>query len=482
MRQRLAVVDPGIETDRSSLAHLRELATQAFSRTAGAPLVARNRIRLLADAGENYPAWLDAIRAARRHVHVEMYFIEDDRVGSEFAQALAAKAREGVAVRLVYDWMGNFGRASWRFWEALRTAGVDVRCYNPPRLSSPLGWLFRNHRKMLAVDGDVAFITGLCIGAQWIGDAALGTDAWRDTGVEIRGPAVAQVERAFADTWAYLDAPDPGIEVTPLPAGEVSLRIVASEPATAGMLRLDQLVAALARSRLWITDAYYAGTPSYIQALRAAAHDGVDVRMLLPHSSDLPVVRALSRAGYRPLLEAGVRVFEWNGTMLHAKTAVADGHWARVGSTNLNVASWFGNRELDAVVEDDAFARQMEESYLHDLGNATEVVLDARRKPFVAREAHHPRGTGGTTGSATAAAAGAVRIGNAVGAALADRRALGPAEARLAFAAGALLLGFAVLFAVFPLALALPLIVLAGWGGLALLFRAWSLYRSRDRS
>jgi hypothetical protein len=146
------------------------------------------------------------------------------------------------------------------------------------------------------------------------------------------------------------------------------MRIVATVPYTAALFRVDQLVAALAQRTLWLTDAYFAGTTPYVQALRAAARDGVDVRILVPGSSDIPVLRPLSRAGYRPLLEAGVRVFEWNGSMLHAKTAVADGRWARVGSTNLNLASWIGNRELDAMVEDEAFARDMEAMYLEDLG------------------------------------------------------------------------------------------------------------------
>src|SRR5207244_7474783 len=149
--------------------------------------------------------------------------------------------------------------------------------------------------------------------------------------------------------------------------GQTPLLIVATVPITAGLFRVDQLVAALARHRLWLTDAYYAGTSLYVQALRAAAKDGVDVRLLVPNATDIPLLRPLSRAGYRPLLEAGVRVFEWNGTMLHAKTAVADGRWARVGSTNLNLASWLGNRELDVMVEDPPFVKRMEEMYLDDL-------------------------------------------------------------------------------------------------------------------
>ena len=466
----------------AALSQLRELATQAFSRAAGAPLMHGNDVRLLKDARENYPAWLSAIRGARRHVHFEMYFIQEDASGREFADALIAKAREGVPVRLVYDWMGGFNRASRHFWNTLREAGVQVRCYNPPRLDSPLGWLSRDHRKMLAVDGEVGFITGLCVAHVWVGDPARGIEPWRDTGVEIRGPVVLEIERAFERAWASLGEPIPETSaVASTRAGDVSLRIVASEPATAGMLRLDQLVAALARSRLWISDAYYAGTPSYVQALRAAARDGVDVRLLLPHSTDIPLLRPLSRAGYRPLLEAGVRIFEWNGPMMHAKTAVADSHWARVGSTNLNIASWLGNCELDAVIEDDAFARRMEEMYVEDLGNATEVVLDRKRKVSPPGGPRHPRARGSTAASARGAAAGALRIGNAIGAAFTDRRALGPIEARLATTTGLLLCVFAALLIVFPQALAFPLAALAAWGGIALLYRGYELRRRKKK-
>src|SRR6185369_1636904 len=188
------------------------------------------------------------------------------------------------------------------------------------------------------------------------------------------------------------------------------------------------LVSAISRERLWLTDAYFAGTTAYVQSLRAAARDGVDVRLLVPGGTDIPWLRPLSRAGYRPLLDAGVRVFEWNGTMLHAKTAVADGRWARVGSTNLNIASWLGNCELDAVIEDAEFARQMEEQYLADLSNATEIVLDARSRISAPGEPRRrtPAATSGG-GSSGRAAAGAVRIGNAVGAAFSSRRVLQPA-------------------------------------------------------
>lgn len=357
--------------EHQTFKELRGLADQAFSRACGAPLLEGNHVRLLKDAEENYPAWLDGIASAKDHVHFESYVIHEDDTGREFADALIAKAREGVRVRLIYDWMGGFGKTSRRFWNRLRAGGVEVRCYNPPRLDSPLGWLSRDHRKMIAIDGRIGFITGLCVGRMWRGVPEKKIEPWRDTGVEVRGIGVADIEWAFAQVWAMMGEPIPEHEMVDrdaIPrAGDMSLRIVATVPATAGMLRLDQLVAALARKRLWLTDAYYAGTPTFVQALRTAVKDGVDVRLLVPNGTDTPILRPLSRAGYRPLLEAGVRIFEWNGSMLHAKTAVADGRWARVGSTNLNVSSWFGNCELDAVVEDESFARAMEEMYLQDL-------------------------------------------------------------------------------------------------------------------
>ena len=458
---------------------LRELADHAFSRTSGAPLIGGNHVRLLKDAKENYPAWLNAIRAAKNHVHFENYILYDDETGHEFADALINKAQEGVSVRLIYDWLGCLGKTSRRFWNALRSGNVEVRCYNPLRLDRPLGWLSRDHRKTLAVDCEIAFISGLCVGRKWLGDSERKIEPWRDTGVEIRGSAVIEVEQAFARIWALTGEPFPSavLSKTTPPAGKMSLRIVASEPATARMMRLDQLIAALARKQLWLTDAYYAGTAAHIESLRAAAKDGVDVRLLLPNTTDIPLLQPLSRTGYRPLLEAGVRVFEWNGTMLHAKTAVVDGTWTRVGSTNLNIASWIGNCELDAVIEDESFAAEMEEMYEQDLAHATEIVLDRRRRPYPAVETRRKHSADG--GSASRAAAGALRIGHTLGMTLANRRVLGPIEARLTAVTGLLLCALSVLFALFPRALAYPLVVLGTWGGLTLLYRGYQLAKQR---
>ncbi|MBZ5506932.1 MAG: cardiolipin synthase B [Acidobacteriia bacterium] len=472
--------------ERDSLRSVRELANQAFSRAAGAPLIPGNHVRLLKDARENYPAWLAAIRAAKLHIHFESYIIHEDEAGLEFADALLAKAAQGVRVRVVYDWLGGFGKTSRRFWNRLRAGGIEVRCYNPPQLDSPFGWVSRDHRKMIGVDGEVGFITGLCVGKMWVGDPARKIEPWRDTGVEVRGNAVAHIERAFAQVWAMLGEPIPEEELinknANTPTGAVSMRVVATVPATAGMIRFDELVAALARKRLWLTDAYYAGTSSFVQALKAAAKDGVDVRLLVPNGTDIPIVRLFSRAGYRPLLESGVRVFEWNGTMLHAKTSVADGHWARVGSTNLNVASWFSNCELDAIIEDEPFAQKMEEMYLQDLANATEVVLSKKHRVRAPGEPLHPQSvltSGG--GSAGRVAAGAVRIGHAIGASFTNRRKFEPVEGRIMVTVGALLFGLAILLWYFPAVLVYPMIVLSFWLGAALLFRAYKLNRKRKR-
>ena len=255
-----------VNEDRSPV---RSLANQAFSRAAGASLIEGNDVRLLKDAKENYPAWLDAINGAKRYIHFESYIIHEDEAGWNFAEAVGKKAKEGVRVRIIYDWMGGLGKTSRSFWKYLRTQGVEVRCYNPPRLDSPLGWVHRDHRKTLTVDGEIGFVTGLCVGQMWLGDPKKRIEPWRDTGVEVRGPAVSDIEKAFAQVWAVLGDDLSGDEIVTReqlqPAGEMAIRVIASLPATAGMMRLDQLVAALAKKRLWLTDAYYAGTSPYVQ-------------------------------------------------------------------------------------------------------------------------------------------------------------------------------------------------------------------------
>ena len=475
-----AEITPAVETNgRAAAAGIIDhvVADRAFSRAAGALLIPGNAVRLLRDADANYPAWLDAIASASHHVHFESYIIHDDTQGRVFAEALIAKAREGVPVRVLYDWFGAIGNSSRAYWRRLRRAGIDVRAFNPLQVLSPFGWMSRDHRKVLAVDGQVAYVTGLCVGDAWVGDRRAGREPWRDTGIELRGPAVAEVERAFARAWATAGSPLTADALpSAMPAGPVGVRVIATEPSTGGVYRLDKVVAALAHQRLWLTDAYFIAGTSYVQALIGAARDGVDVRLLVPGASDVPGIGAISRAGYRPLLEGGVRVFEWNGTMLHAKTAVADGYWSRVGSTNLNPASWIGNWELDVAIEDERFAQQMEEMFLSDLEHSTEVVL-ARRSTIIPTNnpepaTHRPRVVSGRTSRAVA---GAVGIGNAIGSAITRRRPLGAAESMLLLFGGALLMALAALAYVHPRAIAWPFAVLGGWAALGLLVRAYQL-------
>lgn len=472
--------DQAAELARESHKPLTRLAAEhVFSRVAGASSVKGNALRLLENGAENYPPWLDAIAGAQRWVHFENYIITSDATGRRFRDALVAKAREGVSVRVLYDWMGCLTKTRPGFWRPLREAGGELRCFNRPRLDSPFGWLSRNHRKSLSVDGVVGYVAGLCVGDVWVGDPVRKIEAWRDTGVEVRGPAVADLDLAFAQSWGFagggpIGTADAGEVVAAGEAGDIALRVIGSKPATMGLYRFDQLIAALARSRLWLTDAYFVGTTAYVQALIDAARDGVDVRLLVPGASDIPVAKALSRAGYRALLEAGVRVYEWNGPMLHAKTAVADGRWARIGSTNLNLASWAGNWELDIAVEDAAFAEQMEQMFERDLGHATEIVLDQKRVHAAAPRTGTPR-----RGSPGRIAAGAAGLGSTVGAAITNHRTLGPAEAKVMAIGGLLLMALSLLAVVYPLVIMLPLAALGAWVATTLLIRAIRLRDGR---
>jgi cardiolipin synthase len=399
---------------------LRLLAQGALSRVAGAPLIAGNSVELLIDARANFDAWLAAIRSARSSVLMENYIFADDELSRELRAALVERASAGVRVCVVRDWLGCLGQSSEHFWREARAAGGQVRTYNPIHFTSPFGWLSRNHRKLLVVDSEIGFVSGVCVSAKWLGDSKRGIAPWRDTGIALRGPAVRDLAVAFADNWARLGeslpADMPALLDEPPAAGVVDVRVVATLPSTTGLYRLDQMIAALAQKSLWLTDAYFVGTAPYVQGLMSAAHDGVDVRLLVPGTSDLPGIGALSRSSYRALLEAGIRIYEWNGSMLHAKTAVADGRWARVGSSNLNIASWMGNCEIDVAIEDEPFAQRMQAQYEEDIRGATEVVLGLRRSTKrVAADERKRRPAAGSS----RAAAGALGRANTVGGGLA---------------------------------------------------------------
>lgn len=452
----------------------RQLAAQALSRAAGAPLIAGNDVGLLIDGEQNFEAWRNAICSARTSILFENYIFRDDELARGLRDAMVAQARKGVQVCVIRDWLGCLGQSTGRFWQPLIEAGGEVRTYNPPRLGSPLGWLSRDHRKLVVVDSTVGFLGGVCVSGKWLGDRSGKIQPWRDTGVSVRGPAVRELVSSFADIWSQLGEPLPESMASPesdsAHAGAIDLRVIATIPNAAGLYRLDLMVAAMARSRLWLTDAYFVGVAPYVQALTAAARDEVDVRLLVPGTSDIPAIGNLSRSGYRPLLEAGVRVFEWNGSMLHAKTAVADGRWARVGSSNLNLASWMGNCELDIAVEDRDFAERMEQQYEMDLQNSTEIVLGARRVRLQQECAQRRSGIR-RRGSTGRAAAGALRLANTMGAAITNRRVLGPAESRSLGLAGLFLAITGLASLLWPRLLAWPLGALASWFSIVLMGR-----------
>src|SRR5215203_3199320 len=341
-----------------------ERLDRALARVSDAPLREGNRITLLKDGPDTYDDWISEISRAERWVHLENYIFRADEVGDRFAKALCEKAAEGVRVRVLYDWFGCLDTPR-AFWRRLRSAGVEVRAVNPPMLGSPLGGIRRDHRKLLAIDGEYASTGGVCIADGWLVTSPETGLPYRDTAVSVRGPVVADINRAFTSLWGEMvgelpeeERPDPkDIQA----AGETSARLVIQEPRRMRTLRLLELLTAGVQERLWITDPYFLSMPILTQSLMATARDGVDVRVLTPATNDIAWIGRASRAGYRQFLEAGVRIFEYGGPMIHAKTLVADGWLSKVGSTNLNFSSLVANWEIDLVVEDDDFASQMEE-------------------------------------------------------------------------------------------------------------------------
>jgi cardiolipin synthase len=450
---------------------------RALSRVSGARLHTGNALTLLRNGPATFDDWLDAIGRAERWVHLENYIFKSDGIGRRFAAALAERAAAGVTVRVLYDWYGSWDVPN-AFWHELREAGVDVRAVNRFGLGAPLHAISRDHRKLLAVDGTYASVGGVCIADPWLERSPVTGLPYRDTAVRVAGPAVADLERAFAAVWTTAGRPLPPNELpsAAIPAaGATAARVMAEEPGRRRMLRLLQVLLAGAERRVWIADAYFLISPILREALMAAARDGVDVRILLPGTNDLPVVAALSRSGYRPLLAAGVRIWEYAGLMMHAKTIVADGWWARVGSTNLNVTGLITNWEIDLVAEDRAFAASMEAMYLQDLANAREIRLGGahrRNRPLPVRPesraermARKEAPKGSSPGIAAVGRVSAV-IGAAGGVTVEQH------ERTVGAAIGAGLLGSALLVARFPRLLAWPVAAVGALFGGANLVRA----------
>jgi cardiolipin synthase len=457
-----------------------------------------NAISLQFDGPYTFDAWIEAIDGARDYIHFENYILRDDRVGRVFRDALVSKARQGVEVRLLYDWMGCWATRR-RYWKPYREGGVEVRAFNPPSIQDPFGVLQRDHRKMVCVDGTVAFIGGFCVGQEWAGDGK--NPPWRDTGVEIQGPAAAVCSRAFERIWEQVGDPVPeGVRRDPRsiePVGETPVWIIEGEPWRSRVYRETQLVAASAQERIWITDPYFVAPFPVAEALISAARDGVDVRVLLPAHNNWPWVGSLSRGGYRALLEAGVRIFEWQGPMIHAKTMVADGVWSRIGSSNLNSASLLGNWEIDVGVLDERLASQMQGLFMADLTSAVEIVLPRAMvstsgqpqtpkvpdglEPSLPKTVLDPGRTlherlerlrEGTHGPTRWGVPELFRAGSSLGDALAGHRTLGKEDRTVLGTLAVMVLAVALVSALFPRVVGWSLAALAGWFGVVLAVRA----------
>jgi cardiolipin synthase len=466
-----------VQQQPAEVAPVSRIAEHALARTSGAPLRTGNALSLLQNGDETYEDWLRAIRDATRWIHFENYIFRDDETGQRFADALSERARAGVVVRVLYDWYGSFD-VSTSFWNGMREAGVDVRVINPPQLLEPLAAFRRDHRKLIAVDGLYGSVGGVGIADPWLQRAPDTGLPYRDTSIAVRGPAVADIEVAFADVW---DLNGPGLPATERPraediprAGDTATRVVIQEPGKMRISRLLQVLTASVQDRIWIADAYFLADRILREALVAAALDGIEVRLLLPSTNDLPIVGAISRTSYRPLLEAGARIWEYRGPMMHAKTIVADGWCSRVGSTNLNITGLMTNWEIDVIVEDDAFGAAMEQMFLADLADAQELVLEGRAVRGGTRRGRMrslARGSGPQIPSTVASLGGALAQG-----ALSD--ALARNERNFGLATGLGGLALAVAIARFPRVFAWPVAGVLGLLGATGLARAIRFRRS----
>ena len=354
----------------------------AINRAAGGRPVPGNQVDLLIDGPDTYESMLEVIAEAKQWVHFENYIIRSDSAGWRFAELLASRARAGVHVRVLYDWFGSVGTRRG-FWRYLRGAGVEVRAFHRPQLIDAVTNLSRNHRKLVVADGSRAILGGLCIGCEWTGESHSGGQPWRDTAVDIRGPAAAVLDQTFVNLWDLTGTQVPPDQVAGAvaPAGGAEVRVISGEPGRERAYRVIELLAVGSVERLWITDAYLVAPPRLFQALRDSARDGVDVRLLVPGSSDIPLIRNVSRIGYRDLLRSGVRIYEWDGPMLHAMTIMCDNRWVRIGSSNLNPSSLLGNYELDVLIEDPGLAQAMEDQFRHDVARSREVASRPVRGP-----------------------------------------------------------------------------------------------------
>ena len=362
----------------------RFLRTQRLRFTNG------NRLRLFASGDAGLAAMLEAIRSARRRVHLESYIFRTDATGRAFIDALESRARAGVDVRVLYDAVGSIG-LDLRAFDGLRAAGADVVAFNPLRRFYP-HWLprRRDHRKILVVDGRIGFTGGLNIGDEYNAGPADDARSWRDTHVQVVGPAVRDLEGIFLESWFRADAPDlpwgqmlePSAEQ---PGGE-RCAVVPDGPAYRRRVVRDLLVAGLASatSEASLTSPYFAPDRKVLGAMGQAAERGVKVTLMLAGRTDHPILRRAARALLPRLIESGVLIYEYTQSMLHAKATVFDEGWAVVGTSNLDRQSFEHSYEVNLVIEGGPIPGELSDMFEQDLQHATRVDTTAleARGPF----------------------------------------------------------------------------------------------------
>ena len=377
---------------------------QAWPLLEGVEFTAGNRVSVLVDGPDTHAAMLDAIGGARDHVHIETYTLEDSDIGGQLRDALVAKSKQGVCVRLLFDAVGSFD-ASDSFVDSLRHGGVDARRFRPlnplsEAAETPVDE--RNHRKLLIVDGRVAFTGGVNFSDGYstsplksdATDFESGTPPWRDTHLSIDGPIVNKLQETFLDLWRRSGGSAEEADWRFYPelgaAGEDFVRIALSEKTERSKLSIREtyLRALLnAQRHAWITQAYFAPDNALIDVIRRTAKRGVDVRLILPHDSDSNLLIAAARSHYEELLDAGVRIFERKHALLHAKTAVVDGYWSTVGSSNLDSRSLVFNLELNAVVISPSVASRLEALFERDQEESVEITAESWNSRSVTQRA-----------------------------------------------------------------------------------------------
>ena len=360
-------------------------------RIAAADVSSNNQVRLLRDGPATFDAMVELIDSARTSVALESYIFRSDEVGRRFGEALTRAAERNVAVRLLLDYVGARG-TSRSFLRQLARSGIDVQIFNRFGFRPWFGFVPRDHRKLLVVDETVGITGGVGVGREWTtGVLKRQRSRWRDTAVVIEGPAASDMIAAFETMWRrtvgrerrgshrFLRRAARGSHLDPSTHTPALVGIIEGEPLRLRVSRALQIQAISAERSIWIATAYFAPSPSEVEALNGAARDGVDVRILVPSRNDHPWVSLLARRYYRRLLTNGVRIWEWQGEMMHAKTSVIDGRWVRVGSTDFNPLGVAINYELDAVIEDPVLGEQAESMFLKDLENSEEVRLKGAR-------------------------------------------------------------------------------------------------------